>query len=100
MLSVQNPGSSGGSTRHKISPITENSEPDSSSSHASQMEAATKSASLMFKMSEETSADVGNTDADNVTRGGAVVVFDLLCSRLIGHLNFIKYFFSWNGPSS
>ena len=69
LLSVQNPGSSGGSTRHKISPITENSEPDSSSSHASQVEAATKSASLMFKMSEETSADVGNTDADNVTRG-------------------------------
>ena len=74
MLSVQNPGPSGGSTRHKISPITENSEPDSSSSHASQMEAATKSASLMFKMSEETNADLGNADTDNVTRGGAVVV--------------------------
>ena len=49
-----------GSSKHQISPITENSEPESCSSHESQMEC--NKSSLMFKMSEETNAANITTD--------------------------------------
>ena len=55
-----------GSSKHQISPITENSEPESCSSHESHVEC--NKSSLIFKMSEETNAANITTD-ENETRG-------------------------------
>ena len=64
-----------GSSKHQISPITENSEPESCSSHESQMEC--NKSSLMFKMSEETNAANITTD-ENETRGVSPFVCSLV----------------------
>ena len=75
LINVQNP--SGGS-KHQISPITENSEPESCSSHESQpirgqhtghmITLDQSEPSLIFKMSEESNAVNIATD-ENETRG-------------------------------
>ena len=57
--------------KHQISPITENSEPDSASSHVSHVSHVSQlecnKSSLMFKLSEDN--NVHNTTDENVTRG-------------------------------